>query len=394
MRKRHIKFVSIVMVVFLANMNMVFASPKEIDKYSKTSILIDQETSRVLYEKNPDQKVALASLSKMMTFLLAIEAIENKEISGEDIVEIDQESAKVRGSSYKLKEGEKVEVKHLMRGLMIVSGNDAAVALSKHICGTQEKFVRRMNKKAAEIGMINTSFVNPHGLPIYSLENPQSPPKENLSTARDISILGKYLFDNYEKQTVEITNMQRYSYPERGFDKGNTNPLLSMIENVDGIKTGYTGNAGYCLAFSMMIPQDNNNIKAHRVIGVVLGANHKQKRLQSAMSLLRFAENEFGLIKVMNKDTAMGKKYIQGVKELEVELEVLDEQYVVLGINEILHSQTTIKELTYPIEKGDIIGEIKYFTEDGDILGQVNIVANNKIGNPSLITKIKILLKD
>ncbi len=172
MKKLAQKLLIVLTILSLQAPNIIYADNKNIDKYSKGSILIDQETNRVLYEKNPDGKLPLASLSKMMTFLLAIEAIENKEVKKTDIITVDASIAKVRGSSYHLKVGEKIPFYELMKGLMVVSGNDAAVAISKHIAKDEKAFVERMNKKAKEIGMINTHFVNCNGLPIYDLSNP------------------------------------------------------------------------------------------------------------------------------------------------------------------------------------------------------------------------------
>lgn len=374
--------------------NCIYAKPKDVDRYSKSSILIDQETNRVLFEKDPDVKLPLASLSKMMTFLIAIEAIENKEVNRNDIIKVDKSIAKVKGSSYHLKEGEEVELIELMKGLMIVSGNDAAIGIAKHIGKDEATFVKRMNKKAKEIGMINTNFVNPNGLPIYDLSNPKAQPKENISTARDIATLGKYMFDNYEKQVTEITDMQTYTNAKRGFEKNNTNALLSMIPEVDGIKTGYTGNAGYCLSFSMNIPEGNKNEKEHRIIGVVLGANHKNKRLESAVSMLNYGKNNFHIEKLIEKDDLMAKKYIKGLEELEVVLESKDELYLVLGNEENINSQVTFKEISYPIEKGDVLGVIKYYSDTGEILGSVDIVSKNCVDNAHLKTKIKMLFAD
>ena len=368
---------------------------KNVDKFSKSSILIDQDTSRVLYEKDPDTKRPLASLSKMMTFLIAIEAIEDNEVQKDDIITIDKSTAKVRGSSYNLKEGEKVPLIELMKGLMIVSGNDAAVAIAKHIGGDEQKFINRMNKKCQEIGMVNTHFVNPHGLPIYDLANPTKPPKENISTARDIVKLGKYMFDNYEKQVVAITNMEIYSYPDRNFQKHNTNArLLGILPDVDGIKTGYTGNAGYCLSFSMIVKKDEKNEKQHRLIGVTLGANHKNKRLAAALGMLRHGKENFYTSKVMDKDRLIGKKYIKGIKELEVKLVTDEELYAILGKEENLNSQITFKEISYPVKKGDVLGVIKYYTDNGEILGSVNIVSANDVDRASFRNKIKMIFTD
>ena len=395
MRKRLKKLLLLTFVLILSLPTLIFADDNnKVDRYSRSSILIDQNTNRVMFEKDPDAKRPLASLSKMMTFLIALEAIENKEVNKNDIITIDKDMAKVKGSTYHLKVGEKVPLYELMRGLMIVSGNDASIAIAKHISKDTDTFVKRMNEKANELGMVNTSFVNPNGLPIYDLQNPKAPPKENISTARDIAKLGKYMFDNYEKEVVAVTDMQTYSYPERGFQKNNTNALLGIIPAVDGIKTGYTGNAGYCLAFSMVVDKDEKNEIRHRMIGVVLGANHKDKRLSASLSLLKYGKENFSTTKVMEKDQLMGKKYIKGINDLEVVLKSKDELYATLKNTENLKSQITLKELKYPIKKGDTLGVIKYYTETGQVIGSVDIISDNNIDNISLVNKIKMIFTD
>ena len=395
MRKRLKKLLLLTFVLILSLPTLIFADDNnKVDRYSRSSILIDQNTNRVMFEKDPDAKRPLASLSKMMTFLIALEAIENKEVNKNDIITIDHDMARVKGSTYHLKVGEKVPLYELMRGLMIVSGNDASIAIAKHISKDTDTFVKRMNEKANELGMVNTSFVNPNGLPIYDLQNPKAPPKENISTARDIAKLGKYMFDNYEKEVVAVTDMQTYSYPERGFQKNNTNALLGIIPAVDGIKTGYTGNAGYCLAFSMVVDKDEKNEIRHRMIGVVLGANHKDKRLSASLSLLKYGKENFSTTKVMEKDQLMGKKYIKGINDLEVVLKSKDELYATLKNTENLKSQITLKELKYPIKKGDTLGVIKYYTETGQVIGSVDIISDNNIYNISLVNKIKMIFTD
>jgi len=395
LRKRLKKLLILTFVFILSFPTLINCDDNnKIDRYSKSSILIDQNTNRVMFEKNPDEKRPLASLSKMMTFLIALEAIENKEVNKNDIITIDKEIARVKGSSYHLKVGEKVPLYELMKGLMIVSGNDASIAIAKHISKDVNTFVKRMNDKAKEIGMVNTNFVNPNGLPIYDLQNPKALPKENISTARDIAKLGKYMFDNYEKEVVAITDMQIYSYPERGFQKNNTNALLGIIPAVDGIKTGYTGNAGYCLAFSMVVDKDKQNEIRHRMIGVVLGTNHKEKRTSASLAILKYGKENFITKKVIKKDQLIGKRYIKGLEELEVTLRSDDELYATLKNTENLKSQITLKELKYPVKKGDVIGVIKYFTETGQVLGSVDIVSDKDINNASLITKIKMIFID
>ena len=395
MRKRLKKLLLLTFILILSLPTLIFADDNnKIDRYSRSSILIDQNTNRVMFEKDPDAKRPLASLSKMMTFLIALEAIENKEVNKNDIITIDKDMAKVKGSTYHLKVGEKVPLYELMKGLMIVSGNDASIAIAKHISKDVNTFVKRMNEKAKELGMVNTNFVNPNGLPIYDLQNPKAPAKENISTARDIAKLGKYMFDNYEKEVVAVTDMQTYSYPERGFQKNNTNALLGIIPAVDGIKTGYTGNAGYCLAFSMIVDKDEKNEIRHRMIGVVLGANHKDKRLSASLSLLKYGKENFSTTKVMEKDQLIAKKYIKGINDLEVVLKSKDELYATLKNTENLKSQITLKELKYPIKKGDTLGVIKYYTETGQVIGSVDIISDNNMDNISLVNKIKMIFTD
>ncbi|WP_394862440.1 D-alanyl-D-alanine carboxypeptidase family protein [Paraclostridium bifermentans] len=386
------KIISFILILAFVTPYTIFATEKEkeVDKYSLSSILIDQDTNRVLYAKNPDEKRPLASLSKMMTFLIAIEAIENKQVNPKDKIKITKKIASVKGSSYHLKENEEVELIELMKGLMIVSGNDAAIAIATHIGKSPEQFVKIMNKKAKDIGMSNTHFVNPHGLPIYDLQNPKAQPKQNISTARDIATLGKYMFDNYEKQVTSVTDMVTYSNPNRGFEKNNTNPLLRIIPDVDGIKTGYTGNAGYCLSFSMNVKKQND-MRKYRVIGVSLGANHKNKRLSASLDMLNYGKENYHTEKVIRKNDLIGKKYIKGLEELEVELRTKDELYTILGNEENLNTQLTLKELEYPIKKGDVLGVIKYYTDNGEILGSIDIVSAKDVDNASLITKVKML---
>lgn len=384
------KFLSLVIILAAITPQVAYAKPQEVDKYSQSSILIDQDTNRILYSKNPDEKRPLASLSKMMTFLIAIEAIEKNEVSANDKIKITKKIASVKGSSYHLKEKEEVPLIELMEGLMIVSGNDAAVAIATHISGDVDGFVKVMNKKAKEIGMTKTHFVNPHGLPIYDLQNPTAQPKQNISTARDIATLGKYMFDHYEKQVTAVTDMVTYSNPDRGFQKNNTNPLLGILPEVDGIKTGYTGNAGYCLSFSMNVKKENDERK-YRVIGVTLGANHKNKRLSASLSMLKHGKENYHTEKVMNKDELIGKKYIKGLEELEVELRTSKEMYTIIGSEENINTQMTLKEISYPIKKGDLLGVIKYYTDNGEVLGSVDIISSKDVDNASLITKIKML---
>ena len=299
------------------------------------------------------------------------------------------------GETIEVKVGEKVPLIELMNGLMIVSGNDAAIAIAKHIGGSVDDFVKIMNKKTKELGMKNTKFINPNGLPVYNLKEPSKPPMENISTPRDISILAKYMFDNYEKEVTSITDKEIYSYPERGFCKNNTNVLLQLIPDVDGVKTGYTGNAGYCLCFSMKTYKGNNKSDCdNRLIGVVLGTNHKNKRTQASMSLLKYGKENFATKNIIQKDQLIGKKYIYGIPEMEVCLKAQDNLYITCKQNENIKSEVTLKEINYPIKKGDSLGVIKYYNSDGIELGRLDIISENNLEEITFKNKMKIFLRE
>jgi D-alanyl-D-alanine carboxypeptidase len=395
MKNKLKSIITLVLIFTLVTPFSSYAKDEEtIDKYSKASILIDQETGRILHSKNPDEKRPLASLSKMMTFLVAIESIKSGKVKPDDIVKIDKKAASVGGSSYKLKVNEEVKLLDLMKGLMIVSGNDAAVAIAQHISGDVDSFVKLMNKKAREIGMKNTHFINTNGLPIYDLSEPATPPKENISTVRDIAILGKYMMDHHEKEVVSITDMNTYSNAERGFVRNNTNALLRIYPDVDGIKTGYTGNAGYCLCFSMNVPDDNNDGKNFRLIGVTLGATKKEARMAASTAMLKYGRNNFETYKLEDKNELIGKRYIKGLDELEVILKTRDELWTIKGKDEIITSEIKINEINYPVKKGDVLGYMKYYGKDKELLGITDIISDNTVDKVPIKVRLEMLLNN
>jgi D-alanyl-D-alanine carboxypeptidase len=360
-------------------------------KYAKSVILIDKETGRVLYEKNPDERRPCASLSKMMTFLIALEAIKKNDVSENDIVKISKNAAKTRGSTYRLRANENVKLIDLMKGLMIVSGNDAAVAIAEYIGGDLKSFVDMMNNKAKEIGMNKTLFINPHGLPVYGINGDMKNPKENISCARDLSILAKYLLDNYEEDVLAITSIKTYTNPERNFTRNNTNSLLRVMPQVDGIKTGFTGRAGYCLAFTMNVMGEDNN--DFRVIGVLLGASSSKNRTYESKKILQYGENNFVRKRVIKKDDFIGKVYLHGIDKLEISLKAKNDVYIVKGKQEKIKRKIELYDLSCPIKKGDNVGKINYIGENGSVIANVDLVSDSEIKFVPLNILFKIFIK-
>ena len=277
-------------VLLLPNISLA-ANDRYSDGFSKYAIVSDFDTGRILYAKDSDKKSAMASMSKIMTLLLAFDAIEAKKASPSDVVTIQEGDVNREGTNIKLVAGEKITLEELMKGMMIVSANDAALAISRHIGGDYKKFVDNMNKKAKEIGMKDTFFYNPNGLPHSISKDGVS--TENTTTADDVLILANWMYKHYPEQTTAITSQKRYVDKNKGIDEESTNPLLPLLPNVDGLKTGYTTKAGYCLAYSMKVPEGNGNDAPNRLMGVTMGGGTKDARKDAAYSALTFIEKNY-----------------------------------------------------------------------------------------------------
>ncbi len=384
--------ITTLIIVFVLFTNIANAQNYDMEKYIKASILIDQERGTVLYEKNADQQMPCASLTKMMTLLVTLDSIKNNKVTKDDVVEISSKAAKTRGSTYRLKTGEKVKLINLMKGIMVVSGNDAAVAISEHVGGDTKTFVAMMNKKAKEIGMNKTSYINPNGLPVYGINGDMKTPKENMSTARDLSVLAKYLIDNYKQDVLAITSIQTHTNYKRGFIGNNTNALLRIMPGVDGLKTGFTGRAGYCLASTMNIKSTNENNKDFRVISIVLGGQSSKKRTSASKELLEYGKNNFKKNRIVKKDTFIGKTYLYGINELEINLKTKEDLWVVKKDKEKMKRSIILDELTYPINRGDKVGKINYYTQDGVNIANVDIVSDSEINTIPMKIKFKLFI--
>lgn len=389
------KIISLIIMLGILVPHFSYADNVVLNEHSKSAIMIDQDTNRVLYEKNADEKRPIASLTKMMTFLIAVESIEKNKVGENDLVNIDKEVASIKGSTCRLQEGEQVELKELMKGLMLVSGNDAALAISKHIGGSEEEFIKLMNNKAKQIGMTNTYFISVNGLPLYKDPLHEIPPDENISTARDVALLGKYMFDNYKNQVTEITTIRTCTDEARKFTYCNTNPLLVEVPGVDGIKTGYTDKAGYCLSFSMVVNQDQRNEKAHRLIGVVLGTGNKDDRKISASSILKYGREGFYIKKISTKNQVIGMADVDKIKGLQLEVKASDDIYAVLKNGESFNSKIEIQadKIKFPIKDGDEIGTVKYYNDAGEVIQTGKVINNTDSKEISFGLKLKILYR-
>ncbi len=359
--------------------------------YSKNSILVDQKTGRVITSKEPDKQVPLASISKVMTFYVAQDAIKNGEVKKDDIVTIDKKMLKVSGSTMHLKEGEKVKFNELLKGLMIVSANDGAVAIASHVCkGDVDAFVERMNAKAKELGMKNTYFINPNGLPIYDWTKKDGDPKQNHSTARDIATMTKNLLDDYEEETIAITDCKLDHDPSRDCNYYNTNPLLHLHSNVDGLKTGYTDLAGYCLVFTDKMNSDGKSDIDNRMIGVVMGNWCKEDRVRSANALYNLGENfETKLMCKKGENVATGN--IDNISGLDnIDLQPKRDCYGVVKNNEDITEKVRYTKVDATPNEETTVAYLDYIDQYGDVIQSVPLVSSD-LEHISLVSRAKLM---
>jgi D-alanyl-D-alanine carboxypeptidase len=241
---------------------------------AKAAILVDMDTGKVLFSKNTVAQLPVASLTKLLTAIIVLEEIDKGTVKWNDMVKISPKATKIRGKKINIKAGKELSVRDTLKGLIIASGNDTAIALAEHISGTVSKFVTKMNKKAKQLGLYHSTFVDPHGLS-----------SKNRSTVSDIAKLSMLVI-----RRKEILNMSKVKYASiRTRDRQllrlkNTNLLIRKVPGVDGLKTGRTIPAGYCLSATA---QKNNK----RVLAVVLGTPSETARVREAHKMIQYAFN-------------------------------------------------------------------------------------------------------
>lgn len=320
---------------------------------AKSAIMIEASTGKVIFEKNSNEKLPMASMTKMMTLLLIMENIENGNLKWSEKVTTSEHAASMGGSQIFLEVGEEMTVEELVKGICIGSGNDAAVAMAERIGGTEEEFVKMMNKKAKELGLNDTNFVNACGL---DADN-------HYSSSYDMAMIAKELV-KYDK-ILEYTGTYE-DYLRKGTDKSfwlvNTNKLVRYYSGVDGLKTGYTETAGYCITTTAK----KNDM---RLITVVMGEPSSSVRNSETTSMLDYGFNTYKIDKVLAKDKVLSNK--------KVELGVITNVNVVPreDVNILNTKVGTKRNVTYEVEIDDIKAPVK----KGDVVGKINVIENNKI---------------
>ena len=348
---------------------------------AKSGILIEPETGEVLYEYNPDERLQIASVTKVMTMLLIMEALDNGKINLSDMVTVSENAASMGGSQVYLETGEQMSVEDMLKAIAVASGNDAAVAMAEHISGSTEAFVEQMNRKAAELGCENTHFCNCNGL---------DEPDDHYSSARDIAKISAELLKH--EDILKYTTIWMDTLRDGSFGLSNTNKLIRSYNGAIGIKTGSTSKALYCL--SAAAERDGM-----RLIAVVLGAPSTADRFSSASKLLDygFANYWRADAETAEGESEPGSVRVRGGEAENVALKLGEDEsgFIVKKENKdkVEVEYELPEEIAAPVEAGQTVGKA-VFKIDGETAHVCDIVAAEAVDKINAIEMfVKVLNK-
>ena len=334
-------------------------SAPELD--ASSYLLIDFHSGIELVAKNPDNRIEPASITKLMTAYVIYQELENKRISMADKVLISEKAWKMKGSRMFVEAGKQVPLKRILSGLIIQSGNDAAIALAEHIAGSESAFVARMNTQATKMGLLSTNFMNATGWP----------DKNHYTTARDISKLTRALITDYPEH-YKLYSVKEYSY--NGIKQYNRNKLLWRDDTVDGVKTGHTDSAGFCLVSSA-------KRSGMRLISVVLGAKDTKARADYSQELLEYGFRFFETHKIYDGGSVLADSRIWKGTQSTVPAGIIDDLYVTIPkghYDKLKGFMELNKTLDAPINRGDVLGTA--IIKDGDVIvSEVPLIAMDSI---------------
>lgn len=352
-------FITIIIIMLLF-CNKVYASNVELAKNAGSAILVESGTGKIIYEKDAHVKRSPASMTKIMTLLLTMEALDNGTISLNDKVTVSKNASGMGGTQIFIEEGSSVDVDTLIKGISIASANDAAVAIAEYIGGTLDNFVLMMNDKAKELGCNNTNFKNPHGL---DEEN-------HYTTAYDMSLMARELLKHDKILKYTSTYEDYITVSNENHWLVNTNKLVRFYKGIDGLKTGYTDKALYCLTATMK----KNNM---RLVSVVMKENNKENRNNDTISMMEYGFSQYGVENIIKKDNFEETIIINNAKKREVKYYLSDDINIV--------SKKGARDVDYKIDKE--LYEVKAPLSKNSKVGKMKITYDNKTYEYDLIVK-------
>ncbi len=337
---------------------------------AEAALLMEPETGSILYAKNADEPLPPASITKMMTQLLAFEALQEGRAHLDDIVTVSERAWRLKGSTMFLNVGQDVSFADLLTGISVVSANDACIAVAEHLTGSEEQFVTLMNERAASLGMTNTRFENSSGLPSAG----------HYMSARDIAILSREIV-LHQPELLKLESQMTFSFND--ISQNNRNPLLGRYSGADGLKTGWTNEAGHCLA-ATAVQNDT------RLIAVVLGTKSENARLNVTRQLLDYGFRNFAMKEMLAPGDSAGEVPLLRGHEKELKVTVASPLRVMLPVSQNDPVEMVINLLpnppTAPVMKGDKVGMIQVVL-DGHILNEGALVAAEEVRQANFVVR-------
>ena len=348
------------------------------DIQARTAILQDFLSGEILYEKEPDKSIYPASMTKIMTAIVAFDLIKSGDLNLDDKFIISEKAWRLSQAGYSsmfIMVGDEISVENLLRGIIVASGNDACIALAEGIAGTEEEFALMMTAKAVEIGMVNTNFANSSGI-----NNPN-----NVSTVKDILIMSNYLIKEFPEE-YRYFSEKEFTWDRTGGDpitQGNRNPLLYKNFGVDGIKTGYLAVEKYSLASSMIR-------NGRRLIAVGSGFENKNARSKESKKLLTWGITNFDLIQIAKSNEPIDKIDVWLGKQEQIDVYVKNDIYKTIpkARKRLLKVSLNYNgPVQAPIKKDDVLGALK-IVYDGELIDEYEILAFNNVKKLNVFSRL------
>ena len=368
-----------ILIIILIVISFFKVNASELVPNAKAAILIDPESKKILYEKNIYDEVSVASLTKMMGLVLIFEQIEAGKIKYTDKVVASSNAAGMGGSQIWLSPGEELTVDELLKGIIMASANDGIVAMAEFVGGSEENFVKMMNNKAKDLKLLHTNFVNPTGLD----------ERKHYSSAYDLAIIASELIKH--KDVFKYTTLYE-DYLRKDTDNKywlvNTNKLIKTYRGADGLKTGMTDDAGYCMAVTA-------KRDGMRILAIVLGEKEGKVRNKETAELLDYGFNSYEAVTIKKKGEKVGEISIDKSDPSKIDV-MIDEDIVILKQktenNKEYKSEVKLNNIKLPIKKGDVIGKL-LVKDNNDIVKEINLKSSQDMRKRSFLNLWSSIIK-
>ena len=369
------KLLIFLLIICLLPITNIQAIENDITPNAGGAILIDADSKQILYNKNADKKLFPASTTKIMTMIIMFEAINDKKISFNDQVATSKYAASMGGSQVYLEEGESMSLEDMFKSIAIASANDASVAVSEYIAGNTDKFVAMMNQKAKELNLKNTHFENVTGLH----------DNNHYTCPYDLAIMASYLIKIGGNKLLNVTSLYDSYIREdtkQSFWLVNTNKLLKLYDGVDGLKTGYTKEAGYCLVTTVKRSEQ-------RLIGVVMKESEPKTRNEEMCNLLDYGFNNYKREIIYKKDSIIEKHVVDKMNNLAINVICKEDiAYIKAKANDQKYTTKIVyKNDLLPVKKGDFVATLTVLCDDKEITSY-NLYSDNDVEKATYFSKL------